>query len=78
MSWTAKHDQNFSYSNHCCHGNDFWRVLARQCHVVGLILKLQSLINGNGHYAVSTHHHIKANKLCVRENPSYYHELKNQ
>ena len=37
MSWTKKHDKNLSNCNHCCHGNDFWRVFARQCHVVGLI-----------------------------------------
>ena len=75
MSWTKKHDKNLSYSNHCCHGNDFWRVFERQCHVVGLI-NFDVAITDKWYWALCcklTHHQIKANKLCVRENPSYYH-----
>ena len=54
LSWTEKHDKSsLSYGNHCGHGIDFWRKFMRQCHVLGLVnYELQSLIKGNGHYAV--------------------------
>ena len=53
-SWTERQGKNsLSYGNHCGHGMEFWRQFMRQCHVLGLVnYRLQSLIKGNGHFAV--------------------------
>jgi len=47
-------DKNLSYSNQCCNGNDFLEGVHKtvSCGKTNK-LKLQSLINGYGHYAVS-------------------------
>ena len=48
MLWMIK------ISNHCCHGNDFLEGVHKTVSCGRTkIFKLQSPINGNGHYAVS-------------------------